>query len=211
MGIQERKNHEKNMRRQQIQNAAKELFLLRGFNATTMDDIANKAQLSPGTIYVYFKNKGELYASLNLITLQYLFDEIERVYKNKNLSVEQKISKFKDGMYKTYKYEPLILRNIMHMQLEDTLTTISKELVERLNGLAHKILTMIANVYEEGVRERKFIKGHGMAHADIFWGLFTGLVLWEESKRRFNPKKDFLKSTLDTAFDIFCSGIRREK
>jgi AcrR family transcriptional regulator len=67
------------MRRRQIQDAAKELFILKGFNSTTINEIAEKAELSPATIYLYFKNKRELYFSLNLLTLQCLFDQIEKV------------------------------------------------------------------------------------------------------------------------------------
>ena len=100
MSIKDRK--EKEMRRHQIQDAAKELFILKGFNSTTIDEIAEKAELSPATIYLYFKNKGEFYFSLNLLTLQCLFDQIEKVYNNKKLSVESKMLKFKDAMYNTY-------------------------------------------------------------------------------------------------------------
>ena len=32
-------------------------------------------------------------------------------------------------------------------------------------------------------------------------------MLWEETKKRIDPRKDFLKSILDRAFDIFCRGI----
>ena len=211
MGILERKKREKDIRRQQIQNAAKTLFIQKGLNATTMEDIGNLAEVSPATIYLYFKNKEELYASLNLITLQYLFNEIKKVFDNSKLSVDEKILRFKKGMYNTSKYEPLILRNIFHIQLEDTLLSINGELVKKINQVAKDIMTMIANVYEEGVRQGKFIEGHSMAHADIIWALFTGLVLWEESKKRHNPKKDFLKSTLDTAFEIFCRGIKKKR
>jgi hypothetical protein len=49
-----------------------------------------------------------------------------------------------------------------------------------------------------------------MAHADIIWGTFAGLMMWEGAKRRINPKKDFLKSTLNQAFDIFCRGIKKD-
>jgi AcrR family transcriptional regulator len=209
MGIQERKKREKNMRRQVIQNAAKELFIVKGFNSTTIEEIAEKAELSPATIYLYFKNKGELYASLNLMTLEYLFNETKKIFNGKDLSVEEKISKFKDAMYNTYKYDPLILRNIMHIQLEDTLLTISPALMNRINRLTQKIMTMVAHFCEEGVRRGRLIEGHGMAYADIIWGLFSGLVLWEESKKRLNPQKDFLKSTLDKGFDIFYSGIKK--
>lgn len=209
MGIQERKTREKDLRRHQIENAAKDLFLSKGFHSTTMEEIAQKAELSPGTLYLYFKNKGELYFSLNLLTLQSLFDQVEKVYKNNKLPVELKMSKFKDALYHTYQDDPLILRNILHLQLEDTLFTLSRNLRDEITGLSKKVMRMIADVYQEGVRQGKFRKGHSMAHADIVWSMFTGLVIYEESKKRINPRKNFLKPSLDKAFDIFCRGIMR--
>ena len=72
MGIQERKEREKERRRQQIMVAAKRVFTEKGFSSATMEDIAAKAELSAGTLYLYFKSKDELYASLSLRVLQYL-------------------------------------------------------------------------------------------------------------------------------------------
>ena len=89
--------------------------MLKGSNSTTIDDIAQEAELSPATIYKYFRNKEELYASLNLITLQYLLNEVEKADKNSELHVEGNIKGFKDARYLTFKYEPLILRNIFHI------------------------------------------------------------------------------------------------
>ncbi len=209
MGIKDRKRREREKRREQILESARVLFLRRGFHATTMEDIANKAELSPGTLYLYFENKGELYFSLNLIALEYLLSEVKQVYSNKELPVEEKILKVKEGMYKMYKHDPLVLHNIMHAQLEDTLLSISPELVGKINHLAREIMNTIADIYEEGVRQGKFREGHKMAHADIMWALFTGIVLWEQSKKNIEPRKDFLKSTLDLAFDTYLKGIIR--
>jgi hypothetical protein len=94
------------------------------------------------------------------------------------------------------------------MQLEDSLLAISPNLLDRINDIARKIMSMIADTYREGVSEGKFIEGHGMVFADSIWGLFNGLILWEESKKKFNPEKDFLKSTLDVAIDIFYRGVK---
>ncbi len=60
MGIQERKERERERRRQQIIVAAKRVFSDKGFNRATMEDIAKEAELSPGTLYLYFKNKDEI-------------------------------------------------------------------------------------------------------------------------------------------------------
>ena len=63
--------------------------------------------------------------------------------------------------------------------------------------------------YAEGVKQGVFNEGEGIAHADILWALFTGLVLWEDSKKKIDDRKNFLKPTLDRAFDIFCHGIQK--
>jgi len=211
VGIQERKKREREMRRRQIQDAAKELFITKGFGSTTMEDIAQRAELSAATIYLYFKNKDELYASLNLIAFQYLYNKIKKIHDNNRLSVFEKLSKFKDAMYSTYQYDPLILRNIFHVQLEDTLLNIGHDMLNQLNDLPHKVMTMIGEVFEEGITQKIIQKGHRIAYADTIWAIFSGLVLWEESKKRFDPKKNFLKPTMDMAFDVFIRGIKKSR
>ncbi len=47
MGIKERKEREREMRRQQIQKATKDVFMLKDFKSTTMEDIAQKARILP--------------------------------------------------------------------------------------------------------------------------------------------------------------------
>jgi len=210
MGTKERKEREKTLRRHQIQDSAEEMFLLKGYRSTTMEDIAKKAELSTGAIYQYFKNKDELYASMNLEGLQSMTDEIEAIYKDHRLSSEKKILKIKEAMYRNFLNFPLLLRVVFHVQLEDTLETLDRKLLNQLNALGKKTMNLMASIYQEGVKAGKFRPGHGLAHADIMWGTFAGLMMWEEAKRRINPKKDFLKSTLDLAFEIFCRGIEKE-
>ncbi|UCF90598.1 MAG: TetR/AcrR family transcriptional regulator [Desulfobacterales bacterium] len=213
MGIAERKKREKKMlekmRVKQIQEAAIAVFMNKGFNSATMEDIAGKAELSPATIYLYFRNKDELYCSLNLLTLQYLHDQIERVYTDDSLSVEEKIFGFKDAMYKTFLYNPTNLRMIFHVQLNSVHPTLDKEFMAKLNSVGKRLMNLMASVYEEGVRQGKFVEGHGMVYSDIMWSLFSGLVLWEGAKVELDARKDFLKSTLDTAFAVFAEGIKK--
>ena len=60
MGIAERKEREKLQRRRDIIDAAEKVFFSRGFESATMDEIAEKAELSKGTLYLYFKSKEDL-------------------------------------------------------------------------------------------------------------------------------------------------------
>ena len=55
-----RQNIERNARQQFIIDKARQLYSEKGVEETTMEDIAREAELSPGTLYIYFKNKEEL-------------------------------------------------------------------------------------------------------------------------------------------------------
>ncbi|MDZ7807961.1 MAG: TetR/AcrR family transcriptional regulator [Gracilimonas sp.] len=72
MGIKERKERDKNRRRDQILDAAIELTGQQGFEKTTMDEIAEKAELSKGTLYLYYKDKSSLYQAIKKRALQSL-------------------------------------------------------------------------------------------------------------------------------------------
>ena len=64
MGIAERKEREKQQRREEIMLAAEEVFFSKGFEKSTMDDVAEKAELSKGTLYLYFKSKEDLHMAV---------------------------------------------------------------------------------------------------------------------------------------------------
>lgn len=52
------------VKRQQILDGAKRVFLQVGFDAASMNDITREAGVSKGTIYVYFENKEDLFGAL---------------------------------------------------------------------------------------------------------------------------------------------------
>ena len=51
-------------KREQIIEGAKRVFMRLGFDAASMNDITREAGVSKGTIYVYFQNKEDLFASI---------------------------------------------------------------------------------------------------------------------------------------------------
>src|SRR3974377_294792 len=60
MGVKERKARQKRFLRQEILDAASELFVKEGYENVSMRRIADKIEYSPTTIYLYFKDKAEL-------------------------------------------------------------------------------------------------------------------------------------------------------
>lgn len=57
---------EKVLRREQLLQAALEVFFEKGFEAGRMEDIAQRANLSKGTTYLYYPSKAALFRSLAL-------------------------------------------------------------------------------------------------------------------------------------------------
>ena len=209
MGIRERKEREKERRRQQIMVAAKKVFTDKGFSKATMDDIANEAELSPGTIYLYFKNKEELYASLSLRILQYLQIKVEHVLNTPDLKPEQKLDAMMDAMYDVYEFDPLVIINMFHLQSSETLKNLSPELLANIKELSSKSVEGLATIFEEGIKEGVFVDKHPVALSDTFWALFSGVVLWMTSKKIIDANKDYLRPTLEIAYEIFKQGIRK--
>jgi AcrR family transcriptional regulator len=54
----------KDARPQELLDAALDLFVERGFTATRLDDVAARAGVSKGTLYLYFANKEELFKAV---------------------------------------------------------------------------------------------------------------------------------------------------
>jgi len=101
----------KKKRVKEILRAAELMFLMKGFNNSSMDEIADLANLGKGTIYYYFRSKDEIFLSIIKREADKVYEEIvKRVSKEKSLyEIVKEIISFylerNDSMlYKPYKY-----------------------------------------------------------------------------------------------------------
>ncbi len=208
MGIQERKRRDRERRRQEILIAARRVFSAKGLNKATMEDIANAAELSPGTLYLYFKNKNELVASLSVKILEFMTIRLQDVLAQEELPPDEKLPQVLQVFFDMYDFDPLILINLFHLQSSETLKNLSPPVLNEIKTLSGRALGMVSEIFEEGVKEGVFVDRHPVALADGIWGLFSGIILWEESKRMIDQDKDHLRASLETAFEIFARGVR---
>lgn len=74
MGVAERKERHKEELKGDILKAAKELFLERGYEATSIRNIAEKIEYSPATVYLYYKDKDEIMHALHQEGFKMLVD-----------------------------------------------------------------------------------------------------------------------------------------
>src|SRR5712692_8428088 len=79
MGLKERRVREKESLRQQILDAARDLFATHGYQNVSMRKIAEKIEYSPTTIYLYFNDKSELLLSLCEETFSILIEQFAQL------------------------------------------------------------------------------------------------------------------------------------
>lgn len=77
-----RKERDRQLRQSDILAAAEHIFAIKGYHQASIQDIARQAQYAVGTVYLYFKDKEELYTTLNEKKIQQLI-----------LSVKNKVSR----------------------------------------------------------------------------------------------------------------------
>ncbi len=88
MGIVERKQREKERRRNEIIDAAERIFSRKGYEHVTMDDIAAEAELSKGTLYLYFKSREDLHYAIVMRGLEILNRLIRDIYDPQKSGLE---------------------------------------------------------------------------------------------------------------------------
>jgi AcrR family transcriptional regulator len=207
MGIQERKRRERERRKQQIMVAAKRVFAKKGYGRTTMGRIAKEAELSAGTLYLYFKSKSELWAALSIRVLRYLLMRLDHLLTHQDANVSGNISELKAVLLDAYEFDPTIFRNLFNIQSSDWLMDIKPELIEEIESLGQQSLNKIASIFQQGINQGIFLHRHPKAIADIVWSMFTGVVLWEGSNPSGEQGAQHLQNTMETAFEIFEKGI----
>lgn len=96
MGLRER---QKISRRQCILDAALDLFVAKGFDATKSEEIAEKAEMALGTIYNHFSSKGEILLTLAAIENERLVDFGDRYIVAADGAVYEVFLGLFDGYY----------------------------------------------------------------------------------------------------------------
>jgi len=155
-GKPSRKEREYLRHRQEILQAALELFSQRGFHNVSMYEIATASEFAVGTLYKFFSNKEDLYRNL-IIDVSNVFlsslmsalatpgNELEKI----RACVEAKIKVFMDNL------------DHVHLYLAETrgaIFNIKAGLDSDIKVRYEDFLQKLANVFESGIKKRVFRK-----------------------------------------------------
>ena len=91
-----RRHEQKAQRQEAILQAGFEVFAANGYEATRIDDVARQAGIAKGTIYLYFRNKEQLFRAVVRSLPQKRFDAIAGGFKG---TAEQLLRELLSRMY----------------------------------------------------------------------------------------------------------------
>ena len=173
--LQARSEKEKSCRRAVIVSAAKDLFYARGYSVT-VDEIAEKAKLSKATLYLYYKNKDELYVAAMLEGFQGLEERLTKVIKSRK-GIEEKLKgfgfAFLDYMLENRKF----FRMTQHYLAEEFHARISSDPAQFVQMEISRHVQYMVDLIQQGIDHGLFKEGLNARHfTTVMWRTFTGLL-----------------------------------
>ncbi len=205
MGVKERRKREKEQRRQQILDVARELCMRKSYFEVRMEEIAEGAEVAIGTLYLYFQNKDEIYATLceeGLDILNRLIEEALQEKKDSQARLEA-IGRSYLTFYAEYGsyYDVLSFVGMGFKQIG-----LSRELETRITQKSDAAIARLETVVREGMEAGEITGGDSKEVAFFLWGLLEGLIFIHR-RGYMNAWSVDLASTSTKAMDAINRGI----
>lgn len=155
----DRKVRDRKIRESDILDAAEKVFAERGFFKTTIHDIAKEAQYAVGTIYLYFKDKEELYCTLIENKSRDLIEFVKKEVNDINGSYEKLLGLVEAQLNYLKKNEDffrIYFSERSSIQCGEKNKLSRNRIIENYMGYIDYIALIIKKAQEEGVVRRDF-------------------------------------------------------
>ena len=151
MSVQERKEREFRRREEEILAAALSLFNRDDWQAVTIDQIAQKAEIGKGTIYKHFDSKDEIYARLVVGFFKRILARLREIDCSR--PVLKVLEEMMIAYWESHRRVPEYRRLIRYCRREDFRNIIARSTRAELEGLDAEFLDLLNPVLERGIRE----------------------------------------------------------
>jgi AcrR family transcriptional regulator len=167
MTAQDRKRQERQARRRRIQDAARPVFIERGFARASIEQIAKQAQLSVGAIYLYFQSKEDLYVSLLETSLVELDVTLGESRKGGLAAVWNSLSSWVDA-------EPEMARALAMQSQPGLRAQLSDEVASGVAAVIGRLRDHLGASIADGIHAGAFRSVSPAEVADLLWTSFIG-------------------------------------
>ncbi len=174
MGLRERRAREKEARRRQIIDAARSLLFEKGLQATSINQIAKRAELAVGTIYFYYSSKEELFAELQEEGLELLMEKIQQA----SLAVGDPKERLRSMAmaYYDFSLEHKDYFDIINYFLSSPKVLLSADFKQRVDQRMEKILVFINATFAKGMEKGTLGEQAQESHGVLLLAAFHGLM-----------------------------------
>jgi AcrR family transcriptional regulator len=209
MPVKERKEREKAARREAILEAAKTVFAEKGLLAATIDEIAERAELGKGTIYLYFKSKEAMYIPLvdeGLARLAHRFSQVI----DPSGPADDNLRRLCDAYYRFYRDEPHYFKLLFFCSHPDVRTKAGGDSGEEQ---ARECLQGVAAIVQKGINDGIFSPSvDAWKAAAVAWASAVGIVfIFEQDPAHASLLGLQLEDLLKTNTELFIRGISRAR
>jgi len=203
MERKERKEKEKVARIEGILSAAKRVFSRKGYEATTMEDIASEAGFGKASLYFYFPGKEEVFLSLIKAGMERQKNLLKEVM-NSRLSNVEKLKALISKYFEYVKENKDFIR-IVHSESQKLYATTLEKVHCSIIREHKNTMEGIAFIIREGIKSGEFRKIEPTIAATSFMGIVRS-VIFNWFVREEKTSLDRYKSMI---MDIFLKGISK--
>jgi AcrR family transcriptional regulator len=205
-----RREREKQERRQSILEAAREVFFEEGFHRATVDMVATRAEVSKGTVYIYFDSKETLLADLLLEGLNALVETLEAAYTpDLPLSPEERLRSLGWAYFRFFEYEPQYFRLLMALDRGRFRDSVAPEVYEEVLQASLEGLNWVVKAIEQGVEQGVFCCDDIPQSAATLWATLNGVLELMAHPLRQDMLGVETETLYGTALETVIRGLRR--
>ena len=195
----------KDSRPGEIIEAAFDLFAERGFSNTKMDEIAQKAGISKGSIYNYFKSKEAIFEVVVTEDIIPMVDKIENVIASNQESPDKLISCLIHGLIAHTQGTRLELIPKLIVSESGNFPELAKFYVEQV---VKRVRGIMETVIQRGIKQNLYINCDPKIAARLLLAPIIHEQIWRCTLIEDENTHDF-ELFIDTHLKIFLHGIRR--
>lgn len=204
MTVSARRQREQQLRRETIIEAAQKLFEQKGFEQTTVDQVAALAELGKGTIYSYFKSKEEIYIAILEKKLDLLEEKMRAAVANPASAVDALY-----GLYEAfieYHRDRKGFIDTLFVQIDDQILYRLGGVVGGLKSKASVWMEIVGNMIQWGIERGEFEPVDVERISKTVVGMILGLIIQFE----MGQIKEDLVNFQDAVFKLIFDGIRKK-
>jgi AcrR family transcriptional regulator len=154
MGIPERKEREFQRREQEILDAALLLFRRDDWQAVTIEEIAQSAEIGKGTVYKHFPSKEDIYARLALDFNRRLLERLHGI--DPRMDVLDRLRAVIRAFWEFHLQSQDYHRLVQYCGREDFRQSISEETREVIRALDEEFSVLVTSMIREGTEKGIF-------------------------------------------------------